>query len=224
MTTANFPRLRTSVGKKFLISITGLIFSGFVLSHMAGNLLLFVSAEAYNKYSHALVSNPAIYLAEAVLVIALLSHMALALSLAMENRAARGPKPYRPTSGQKATNLGSRWMVHTGLLIFVFLVLHLKTFKYGAYYEATYNGQTIRDIYRVVFEKFQDPLYVAWYEFSLLILFIHLRHGISSCLQSLGIASSRNPKLQMAGWIFAALVAGGFAIQPLYLMSLGGQP
>ncbi len=191
---------------------------------MAGNMLLLVSAEAYNKYSHALVSNPLIYLAEAVLVIALLTHMALALKLALENRAARGAKPYRPTNGAKATNLGSRWMAQTGLLIFVFLVLHLKTFKYGDLYEVTYGGQTMRDIYRVVFEKFHDPLYVAWYEFSLLILFVHLRHGISSCLQSLGIASSRNPKLQIAGWIFAVLVAGGFAIQPLYLMSLGGQP
>jgi succinate dehydrogenase / fumarate reductase, cytochrome b subunit len=224
MTSALLPRLRTAVGKKFLISITGLIFSGFVLSHMAGNMLLFVSAEAYNKYSHALVSNPLIYFAEAVLVVALFTHMALALSLALENRKARGTMPHRPTSGQKATNLGSRWMAQTGLLIFVFLVLHLKTFKYGTHYEATYAGQTIRDIYRVVFEKFQDPLYVVWYEFSLVILFIHLRHGISSCLQSLGIASSRNPKLQLAGWIFAGLVAGGFAVQPLYLMSLGGQP
>lgn len=224
MTTALLPRLRTSVGKKFLISITGLIFSGFVLSHMAGNLLLLVSAEAYNKYSHTLVSNPLIYVAEGVLVVALLTHMALALSLALENRAARGVKPYRATNGAKSANLGSRWMVQTGLLIFVFLVLHLITFKYGTYYEATYDGHTMRDIYRVVFEKFHDPVYVIWYEFSLLVLFVHLRHGISSCLQSLGVASSRNCNLQIAGWVFAALVAGGFAVQPLYLMCLGGQP
>jgi succinate dehydrogenase / fumarate reductase, cytochrome b subunit len=217
------PWLRSSVGRKFIVSLTGLAFSGFALGHMAGNMLMFVSPEAYNRYGHSITSNPLIYVIEAGLVLCLLTHMALALNLALENRRSRGQKPVRAPHGQKRLNVGSRWMVSTGLVLLVFIVLHIKTFKYGPYYEATYGTDTIRDLYRLLVEKFHDPLYLVWYEFSLFMLFVHLRHGISSCVQSLGIASARNSNAQLAGWGFAILVAGGFMLQPLYILFFGGQ-
>lgn len=214
--------LCSTITKKLIVSITGLAISGFTLMHMSTNLLLLVNHETYNRASHSLVTNPLIYVAEAGLLFAFLVHLGMALSLAWSNHKARGPKPIRATNGEKCTNLGSRWMVQTGLVLLAFLVLHLITFKYGAHYEITYGTDTMRDLARLVVEKFQDPIYVAWYEFSLVVLFIHLRHGISSSVQSLGIAGSRNRAAQKIGWLFAILVAGGFIIQPLYLMCRGG--
>lgn len=216
--------LCSSVGRKFLVSLTGIAFSGFALGHMAGNMLMFVSAEAYNKYGHSITHNPAIYLIEVGLVLCLVTHLALALNLAWANRSARGAKPVRGTHGEKAPNVGSKWMVQTGLLLLLFIVLHIKTFKFGPHYDVTYGTETIRDLYRLLVEKFHDPLYVVWYEFSLLMLFVHLRHGISSCAQSLGIASARNCSAQLIGWTFAIVVAGGFMLQPLYILCCGGQP
>jgi succinate dehydrogenase / fumarate reductase cytochrome b subunit len=91
----------SSVGKKYLMGLTGLVWAGFVLAHMAGNLLIFISADAYNKYGHFLTSGYIIYVAEAVLVAALLTHIFCAISLTRQNRAAR-PDKYAVSSGSSA--------------------------------------------------------------------------------------------------------------------------
>jgi succinate dehydrogenase / fumarate reductase cytochrome b subunit len=208
----------TSVGKKTLVGLTGLALSGFVLMHMAGNLLLFVGADAYNGYSHALITNPLLPLAEIGLVVFFLVHVFLAISISLSNRRAH-PSHYQVTAPrcQKGASFASKSMIYTGLLVLVFTVLHLITFKYGAFYAVTTKGVEMRDLYRLVIEKFQEPGYVAWYVFALIILGIHLSHGFAACFQSLGIASVRNRRLQMAGQAFAWVVAVGFMSQPLYL-------
>ncbi len=145
--------LCSSIGKKFIVAITGLGLSGFTLTHMAGNLLLLVGPEAYNRYAHALITNPFIYVAEAGLVLMFLVHLAVALKLQLENRASRPISPSRlPSNCEKRARFASRYMALTGLLIMVFVVLHLKDFKYGAHYEVTYNGVVMRDLHRLVLE------------------------------------------------------------------------
>ncbi len=212
----------STVGKKFLVAITGLLLSGFLLSHMAGNLLLFVSAEAYNKYSHALVSNPLIYLAEAGLLAFFLLHMGLAIWLCLENRAARDTR-YLVSPQNKGTTFAAKSMIYTGLLVLAFLVLHLITFKFGAYYSVTYNGIEMRDIYRLVNEEFQKPLYTGWYLFSLVILGLHLSHGLSGAVQSLGLGSSLNCKLKRATMGIVVILILGFMSQPIFMMIKGVQ-
>jgi len=215
--------LKSSVGRKFLVGITGLGLSGFVLAHMAGNLLMFVSPEAYNTYGHKLISNPLIYLAEAGLVVMFVVHMGLALKLAMENRIARAQAPSQnPSNGEKDARFGSRYMALTGILVLVFVVLHLITFKYGPYYPVTYNGVEMRDLHKLVIEKFKSPLYSGWYLFSMLVLFVHLAHGFSASFQSLGLFSVRKCVIKKLGWLFALIVAGGFFIQPIYGYFYGG--
>jgi len=212
--------LSTSVGKKWLVGLTGLGLSGFVLTHMAGNMLIITGAEAYNRYGYMLITNPLLPLAEIGLVVMLLVHMGLAMSLARANHAAKGVKPYTtPTKDQcDRASFASRSMVLTGLLVFVFLVLHLITFKYGDHYTAVYGGVEMRDLHRLIVEKFKDPIYVGWYVFSLLVLGVHLSHGASSFLQSLGMGSTRNSCLKRIGYAFAAIVSLGFISQPLYVM------
>lgn len=213
---------RSTVGKKFLVAITGLGLSGFLLSHMAGNLLLLVSAEAYNKYSHSLVTNPLIYVAEAGLVFLFLLHLGLAISLWLDNRAARDNR-YLVSPKNKGTTFAAKSMIYTGLLTLVFLVLHLITFKYGAHYTVNYNGVEMRDMYRLVAEEFQKPLYIAWYLFALVVLGLHLSHGLSATVQSLGLGSSINCKLKRATIGLVLILILGFMSQPIFMMIKGVQ-
>jgi succinate dehydrogenase / fumarate reductase, cytochrome b subunit len=207
----------STVGKKLWVALTGIGLSGFLLTHMSGNLLILAGPEAYNKYSHALISNPLIYIAEAGLVVIFLVHVYLAIALNWASRAAKAGGTSVSPSGEKEARFGSKYMVLTGLVTFVFLVLHLITFKYGAHYSATYNGLEMRDLHRLVLEKFHEPLYVGWYVAALLILGVHLVHGISALFQTLGIGSVRNCRIKMVGYGFTALVIVGFIVQPLYV-------
>lgn len=215
--------LKSSVGRKFLVAITGLGLSGFVLTHMAGNMLMFVGPEAYNTYGHKLTSNPLIYIAEAGLLVMFIVHMGLALKLALENKQARNKAPsQQPSNCEKSARFGSRFMALTGILVLAFVVLHLITFKYGPYYPVTYNGVEMRDLHRLIVEKFKSPVYSGWYLFSMAVLFVHLAHGFSAAFQSLGLFSVRNCLIKKLGWLFAFLVAGGFFIQPIYGYFYGG--
>lgn len=220
---AERPFFLTTVGKKYLMGLTGLIWSGFVLAHMAGNLLIFVGADAYNKYGHAITSGYLLYFAETVLVLSLLVHVLCAVSLTLENRAARGPQRYAMIpNGDKGTRLASRTMAVHGTLILVFVILHIATFKYGTYYETTVDGVVMRDLHRLIVEVFQQPGYVLWYVVALIFLFFHLSHGVGSIFHSFGLKSDRNQQqIQILSWIYGAVVAAGFLAQPIYCFLVG---
>lgn len=217
------PFFLTSVGKKYLMGLTGLVWSGFVLGHMAGNLLMFVSADAYNKYGHALTSGMFIYFVETVLILCLLSHVGCAISLTRENRAARGAQRYALNpNGAKGATLASKTMAIQGSLLLFFIISHIATLKFGTYYQTTVDGVVMRDLYRLIVEVFAQPGFLAWYVVSLIALFFHLSHGFGSVFQSLGLKNAKNEKLiQKASWLYALIVAGGFLAQPIYCFLRG---
>lgn len=211
----------STIGRKQIIGITGLGLCGFVLMHMAGNLLILVSPQAYNEYSHALISNPFIYVAEAGLVFLFLAHLATASWIALQNMRARERRYEVLPNGDKGTSLVRRTLWAQGILIFVFLILHLVTFKYGNHYTANYGSGEIRDLHKLVVEVFQQPGYLAWYLVSLIVLYFHLGHGLASSLQTLGIHHPRyQPAIKAASLVYAVVVAGGFIVQPLYVFFL----
>lgn len=210
--------LGSSVGKKFVMGLSGLVWAGFVLGHMLGNLLMFVSADAYNSYGHFLTSGKIIYVVEAVLLAALLAHVVAAVSLTIQNRKAKGTRYAVEPKGEKKSTAASRTMAVQGSVVLAFIVLHLAVFKYGEYYETTVNGVVMRDLYRLVIEVFQSPGYVAWYTVALVLLGFHLSHGVGSTFQSLGLMNRKNRgtfhKLSIS---YAVLVALGFITQPVYV-------
>lgn len=214
--------LGSTVGKKYLMGITGLIWAGFVLAHMAGNLLIFVSSDAYNSYGHALTSGNIIYVAEVVLVLALIVHVYTAVSLTMSNREAKGQRYAVAASGKKKVTLASRTMAVQGSLILVFIILHLITFKYGAHYTTTVHGVEMRDLTKLMFEVFASPGYVAWYIVCLILLGFHLSHGVGSTFQSLGLMEGtyRNTWKKLS-YAYAVIVALGFISQPIYVFLAG---
>jgi len=216
--------LPTSIGKKQLVALSGLAISGFTAIHMSGNLLMFLGPEAYNSYGHQMTHSPIYYPIEAGLITVFAIHLWVALRLNWENKKARPVKPYQlATSPGRRASFASRSMVYTGLLLLVFLVLHLITFRFGTYYPVSYHGVEMRDLYRLAVEKFHDPVYIAWYLFSMVILGIHLSHGIASTFQTLGFSSVKRIPVRNLGWTFAAVVALGFCSQPIYIFLSGGK-
>jgi len=210
--------IKTTIGGKTIVGITGLSFALFTFAHMAGNMLMFVSPKAYNLYGHALVSNPLIYVAEAGLIILFVTHLAKSLHLVYLNNQARPQKYAVSASGVKATSSVQKTLWAQGLLILVFVILHLFTFKFGTLYEVTYDGQTVRDLHRLVIEVFQSPAYVGGYFVALFVLGLHLSHGVGSAFQTLGLNHPRyTPTIKKISLIYAIVVAGGFISQPVYV-------
>jgi succinate dehydrogenase / fumarate reductase cytochrome b subunit len=218
------PFFLSSIGKKYLMGLTGLVWAGFVLTHMLGNMLIFVSPEAYNKYSHSIVTSIILYPAEIILLVCLITHVTLAIWLTRENREAHGETRYAvKSSSQKRASLGSRTMAVQGSIVLVFIILHLATFKYGANYQTTVDGVPMRDLSRLVVEVFKQPGYVLWYVVALIFLLFHLSHGVGSSLQSLGLKNDRTEDgIKKLSFIYAALVVLGFISQPIYVYFFAG--
>lgn len=215
--------LNSTIGRKQLVGVTGIGLSLFVLSHMIGNMLILVGPKAYNEYSHALISNPLIYLAEGGLVAMFIGHLILALLLSWQNFTARDFKYAMRPSGEKRTSLIQRSLWAQGLLIFAFLVLHLLTFKYGQHYTADYGKGEIRDLHRLVLEVFEKPEYMVGYVFCLLVLGLHLSHGVGSSLQTFGVYQPRFQKhFRCLSIAYAVIVTLGFLSQPIYVFFLRG--
>lgn len=213
----------SSIGSKILIALTGLGLAVFLVGHLAGNLLFLAGPDAFNNYSHSLISNPFIYLIELGLLAVFFLHVAKTIAIVLANRAAR-PTPYAVRKWAKTKNPRSRksfassTMIITGTITALFVVTHLATFKFGRYYEAP-DG--IRDLYRLQLEVFSSPIYVGFYLLAMGIIFFHLWHGLSSAAQSLGVDHPQwTPRVLVAGKVLAAVVAGGFFIIPIYTFLL----
>lgn len=220
-----FDFVKSTVGRKYIMGISGLVWMGFVLAHMAGNMLILVSPDLYNAYGHAILSNkPLLYTAESVLVLALIVHVATAISLTIENRRAKGTRYAVSPNGEKGPTLASQTMGMQGSLVLAFIILHLATFKYGTHYDTTVNGVQMRDLHRLVVEIFQQPGYVVWYVISLIVLMFHLSHGAHSIFQSFGFLERKMINgVRKFAWAYAIIVVAGFLSQPAYVFLLRGK-
>jgi succinate dehydrogenase / fumarate reductase cytochrome b subunit len=214
--------LCSTIGRKQIVALTGLGLTLFVLLHMLGNCLIFVSPEAYNTYSHKLTSSALIYIAEVGLVVLFFCHLYLAITLTIANRRARPDGYAMGTNGKKGVSFASKTMIYQGSILLVFVILHLITFKYGPHYTVTYDGVEMRDLHRLVLEVFHSPAYVGWYVICLLLLGLHLSHGVSSSVQTLGGNHPHyNKFIKCFGYFYAVVVSLGFISQPLYVFLKG---
>jgi succinate dehydrogenase / fumarate reductase cytochrome b subunit len=204
------------------MGVSGFVWVGFVLVHMAGNLLILVGPDAYNAYGHAITGNkPLLFVAEAILILALLVHAVTGLWLAKENRKSRPVRYALTPNGSKGASIASKTMAIQGSIILAFIITHLATFKFGEYFETTVHGVAMRDLHRLVVQVFHQPLYVAWYVVCLILVGFHLSHGFGSIFQSLGLKNDAwAPKIKVLSVSYAAIVAAGFLVQPLYVFFL----
>ncbi len=211
--------LRSTVGRKYLMGATGLVWMGFIFGHMAGNMLILVSPDMYNSYGHAILSNKILlYGTESLLIVSIIVHVTMAILLTKSNADARGTQYKVTPNGQKGATWASRNMGLQGSIILAFIILHLITFKYGAHYDTVVGGVQMRDLHRLIIEVFQKPGYVIWYFIALGLMMFHLSHGAHSIFQSFGILERKmQDGLKKFAWIYAVVVVAGFLSQPLYV-------
>ena len=218
--------LRSSVGKKFIMAGTGLGLVIFLILHLLGNLLLYVpGGVAFNEYAHKLHSFGALtLLGEVGLVGVIFIHAVLAIKIKLSNMSARpeGYGKYVTKGGPSKWNLASVNMAVTGVLLLAFIVLHIWHLRFGPAIEQGYstlvNGAPSRDLYRLVFESFKNPMFVGIYCSAMIFVGFHLRHGFWSAFQSLGLMRPRfSAAIYTLGLLLALILAAGFFGIPLYI-------
>lgn len=221
--------LNSPIGKKLITGITGLGLTFFVLMHMIGNLSMFSGDDAYNQYAHFLMSlGPLLYAIEAGLVLFFLAHAVNGVKIWLGKRKARpqGYAVYKSAGGPSMQSSSSRSMIITGIILLVFTVFHLISFKFGpggpgnadAAYLTTIDGVEMRDLAKLVREKFATSWYTFGYTAIMLLLVTHLRHGVWSALQSLGaMRPSLSPAIYTIGGLLGLGIGIGFILMPLAL-------
>ena len=208
--------LKSSILKKVVMALTGLALVGFLVTHLAGNLQLYMGAAKFNGYARFLEENPLVIIpAELGLLVIFVVHIFLAFKLTFENTAAR-PHAYaeRRTAGE--SSLSSRSMIWTGLVILVFVVIHVWQFKYGT------RPVTILEadgsLWDLAANTFRSPTWVAFYVICMLAMGAHLAHGIGSMFQSLGLRdASGRPRFGGLSALIGWGLALGFAALPLWV-------
>lgn len=208
--------LTSSVGRKIVLGLTGLLLVGYLVEHLAGNLKLFEDADgaAFHEYREWLHSfGPLLTAAEIGLFLLFGAHIVIALKLSVENREARRSRyVIRASRGQ--SNAASLSMLITGVLILVYLVKHVFIdFRFdGAYHENP--AQTVK-------QTLSRPFTGFFYLAATGILGLHLAHGFRSAFQSLGLSHPKlDPLLERGGIAVAVILAVGFAAFPIYYLFL----
>ena len=208
----------SSVGTKLLIGATGLLLFAYLILHLAGNLAVFAGQDTFNHYAHFLESNPLIVPAEIALVLLFLVHIYKTVTMWTKNQAARpaGYQEKRWAGYKSRKSIASTTMIWTGLVTLVFVVIHVAQIKYGAWYQI--GDPPMRDLYRTEIEVFSSPVWAAFYVVAMVLIGFHLRHGIASAFQSIGASHPvLTKRLVVIGTIIAVLIAGGFAIIPIWV-------
>jgi succinate dehydrogenase / fumarate reductase cytochrome b subunit len=203
----------STVGKKIVMAVSGLIMVGFVIVHMAGNLQLFEGAERLNTYSAFLhgPANEALWIVRVVLLIAVVAHVVAAYQLTVLDRAAR-PVPYAKRELQAAT-IGSRTMRVGGVVLAVFIVLHVMHFTTLTLQPATLAEG---DVYGNVIASFQIWWVTVLYMIAMIALGLHLYHGAWSSVRTLGFERGRlDPFRRPVAIALALIVWAGFTLVPV---------
>lgn len=220
---SRFRVFNSSVGMKLLIGVTGFALFLYLIIHIAGNLMVFLGPSTFNKYAYTLEGNPLIPIVEIGLLLIFLTHVYKTVRMFLENQRAR-PVRYvkqRSAGPPSRKTFASSTMIVSGLWLLVFIVVHVRTFRFGTEYEWPAGG---RDLYRLEMETFASPLTVGFYILSMLVVGSHLWHGIASAVQSLGAAHPRwTPRLLVAGKIIAVMIAVGFIVIALWAHVAGGR-
>jgi succinate dehydrogenase / fumarate reductase cytochrome b subunit len=214
----------SSIGKKLMMALAGLFLATFLLVHLGINLtlIIFDDPRIFNIAAHFMASNILIKIFEIVLFGGILLHIIYGLILQVLNWIAR-PIGYK-VSNPAQTSFFSRFMIHTALIILVFLLIHLFDFYFKAKFghghvaEITYNGKLYHDLGTMVIEKFQILWVVLSYIAFFLFLGFHLLHGFGSAFQTLGLNHKvYTPVIKSLGYLYTFIVVAGFIVIPLWI-------
>ncbi len=220
---------QSSIGRKLISGLTGLLLIGFVIGHLTGNFLLLVGPEAFNNYAYFLehlFHGAGLYVAEVGLIILFASHAWSGYRVWDQKWKARPTKYVEPgdAGGKSKKSISSTSMLWTGCLLLLFVVWHVAQFKFGIVdtMDRTFtaaDGRHMKDLYGLVIDTFANPLWTGLYLVVMAGLGVHLWHGAWSAFQSLGLANdSYLPRITLVANFLAVVLAIGFLFLPAYIM------
>ncbi len=222
--------LKSSLGRKLIMSITGLFLVLFLVGHMLGNMLLFLEdgGRAFNEYARFMTSTPVIQVLSIVTYISIIIHAVYSIIITRINRKAR-PVQYTENSVSASSLWSSRNMGILGTIVFIFLVVHFRSFwyemRFGNIPVVNYDGAgEFKDLYSIVAEAFTHWWYVLLYVLAMISLAFHLSHGFKSAFQTLGLTHKKyTPLIEGVGLWFSIIVPTLFAAIPvvMFIKSLG---
>ena len=211
-----------SITKKIIMSLAGLFLTSFLVVHLSINLLILFddSRQLFNEAAHFMATNPLIQTFQWVLFLGFIIHIIVGLILQIQNWLAR-PVRY-DHKGSSELSFFSKYMIHTGAIVFIFLIIHFANFfvkaKFGHLAEIQYESGTYEDLGILVVQLFSDTGYVVFYVVAILLLGFHLEHGFQSAFQSLGLNHSNyTPVIKLAGTLFSIALTAGYIAIPLVI-------
>src|SRR5690554_4349698 len=219
----------SSLGKKLIMSFTGLFLIIFLIGHAAGNLLLFKNdgGQAFNEYAHFMSTNQLIFIVRIITFVSIIFHIIYSIVLTKNNSQAR-PVGYAVVKASPNTSWMSRNMGLLGLIVLIFLIIHLRTFLYemsfGEVPYVEYESGVVKNLYAIVVDAFSKLWYTGLYVIFMVALALHLAHGFHSSFQTAGVRHKKyTPIIKKAGIAFSIIVPLLFAAMPIYLFikSLG---
>ncbi len=216
--------LKSSIGRKLMMALTGIFLILFLVIHLIGNLQLLIpdGGEAFNIYAYTMGNNPLIQLVSKLNFLFIILHIIYSIWLGRLNKAAR-PVAYAGKAAEATSSLSSRNMGILGTLILVFLLVHLKGFWYEFKTGAdiamvTYGNLTVPDVFPIVATAYQELWYVAFYVVMMVAVGFHLFHGFQSAFQTLGLGYNKYKKtIQGVGTVYAILIPALFALIPIVM-------
>lgn len=220
----------STLGQKFLMSLTGISLVLYLILHLLGNLSLLSSdPRHFNRYANSLQElGTFLYFLEIILLAIIVIHIGVAIRLKALALRAR-PIDYsrnQSKGGPSKWGISSLRLIYTGAVVGVFLVVHVVQFRFGGGteqgYIASIDGMEVRDLYRLVIETLRQPVSAFFYAASMIFLGVHLRHGVWSAFQSMGWTSLRTTQpLYRIGTLLAWVLAVGFLVLPLWIFFSG---
>lgn len=215
--------LTSSVGRKFIVALTGTLLILFIIVHMLGNWNMFLGPDVMNSYAEKLQSlGGLLWMARIGLLLIFVVHIFLTIQLNVENKMAR-PIPYKKKEFVKAS-LSSRTMVLSGILILAFVIYHLLHYTIGVIQPETFkmnltDSSGRPDVYRMMIYGFQNPLISISYIIAILFLSMHLNHALQSSFQTFGLTTKNIfPTLIKVSRGFALFIFLGYTILPISIL------
>jgi succinate dehydrogenase / fumarate reductase, cytochrome b subunit len=217
--------LTSSIGKKFVMALTGIFLILFLLIHLLGNLQLLKDdgGEAFNTYAYFMTHNPLIKTVSYLLYASILLHAVQGIALWQKNKAAAGVSRYAVAHKNKGEG-AARSMAWLGIIIFVFLLLHMYQFWFQMhwgkleYVEYANSDHPVKDLYTLVSASYENIVFVLFYVASMVVVGWHLWHGFWSSFQTLGLSHTKyTPLIKAVGMGYSVIIPALFALIPVWM-------
>lgn len=214
--------IKSSLAKKYWMSATGLFLCTFLLGHLLGNLQLLLPAEQastqFNEYARFMTTNPIVKILSYITYFSILFHAVDGILLTIQNKKAR-PVKYAYNKPSANSNWTSRNMGFLGVVLLLFLVVHMRSFWYEMHFGTVPTDKNgLKDLYLITTEAFKQLWYVLLYVVSMIAIALHLSHGFSSSFQTLGVNHPKlNSIIKITGLFFGIAIPAAFAVIPVVI-------